>query len=66
MLADGENVSVRVFEPGDLVAARRSPDAAVLVLDEWVFFEDDVEHPLTRRTNDPMFIDLSTGCRHKS
>jgi hypothetical protein len=25
-----------------------------------------VEHPLTRRTNDPMFIDLSTGCRHKS
>src|SRR2546422_7875993 len=39
MLADGEDVSVRVFEPGDLVAAGRSPDAAFLVLDEGIFFE---------------------------
>ena len=41
MLADGENVSVRIFEPGDFVATWRSPHAAFLVLDEWVFFEYD-------------------------
>src|SRR5579863_3830650 len=41
VLAHGKNVSVGIFEPGDFVAAGSCPDAKFLVLNEWVFFEDD-------------------------
>src|SRR5882762_2980208 len=38
MLADGKDVAVGVFEPGDLAAVGGCPDAQVLVLGEGIFF----------------------------
>jgi hypothetical protein len=45
--------------------AGRAPLQAATGL-EAVTVKGAVDQPLTRRTDDPMFIDLSTGCRHKS
>ena len=39
MLADGKHVSIRVFEPCNLVAGGRRPDAQLGVLNEGIFFE---------------------------
>src|SRR6202008_4182319 len=38
VLADGEHVAVRVFEPGYLVAVGGCPDSEFAILDEGVFF----------------------------
>jgi len=41
VLADGEDVAVGIFEPGDLAAVGGGPDAEVLVLGEGIFFRGD-------------------------
>ena len=41
MLADGEDVAVRIFEPGYFVAAGGGPDSEFLILDEGIFFGGD-------------------------
>src|ERR1700760_3470082 len=46
-----EGVSVRVFEPGHLVAARGGPDAEVVLFEETESFEDD---PFLRHRRDDL------------
>ena len=41
MLADGKDVAVGVFEPGDLAAVGGGPDAEGLVLGEGILFRGD-------------------------